>query len=273
MSGNLFSSQERGQEVGSRGVDTHAHIDLLQENKDVYSIVQNAKQAGIEKIGQVFLNISSYERNKYLSEDYPGLFFYLLGFHPHEASGFTRDSPGEMQGIIRSDSRIKACGEIGLDFYRNRSPQKEQIDCFKSQLELARQQDWPVVIHSREADDTTLEILLDMGFKDRALLWHCYGRELEFGERLISYGWKISIPGTVTFKKARELQNAVHKLPLESMVLETDCPFLTPEPFRGKKNEPAFVNYTAKKVAELKGIPLQEVWEQTTENACAFFGI
>lgn len=273
MPEDFFRDSERVQEDGSGIVDTHAHLDLLQENREIASVVHSARQAEVAKIGQVFLNTSSYEKHKSLSRDYPGLFFYLLGFHPHEASKFTPDSPGELQRIIRADPDIKACGEIGLDFYRNRSPKKDQIECFQAQLELARQNDWPVVIHSRAADDTTLDILLDMGFKGRALLWHCYGREAEFGEKLLSLGWKISVPGTVTFKKARDLQDAVKRLPLESMVLETDCPFLAPEPFRGKKNEPAFVAYTAKKVAELKETSLEEVRKRTTQNARAFFGI
>ncbi len=270
MANKLFYSQEK--DLGYPGVDTHAHLDLFKDSS-VSALLDRAKQAGISKIGQVFLNIRAYKENKTLFENYADTFFYLLGFHPHEASTFTPESAGEIQDILDADSNIKACGEIGLDFNKNKSPQKEQIACFQAQLELARQKDWPVVIHSRDADATTLNILQDMGFSERPLLWHCFGRELEFGELLLSYGWKISIPGTVTFKKAKNLQQAVQELPLECMVLETDCPFLTPEPYRGKKNEPALIYYTACKVAELKNVSLQEVWETTGENAEAFFGL
>lgn len=272
MTDQTFDSRNNAQEQGIKGVDTHAHIDML-KGSSIASVVESAKQVGVSRIGQVFLNTSAYKKHRKSFDDFPGVFFHLLGFHPHEASGFTPDSPVEMQNIIRADEGIRACGEIGLDFYRNRSPESEQIDCFQAQLELARENDWPVVIHSRDADDTTMNMLKDMGFQDRPLLWHCFGRELEFGELLVSRGWKISIPGTVTFKKAKDLQHAVQNLPLEHMVLETDCPFLTPEPYRGKKNEPALVYYTAKKVAELKSISVQEVLVKTGENAEAFFGI
>jgi TatD DNase family protein len=254
------------------GIDTHAHLDLDNFGRDLGQVLQRAAQAGVSRIGNVFLGPEAFEQNKGLFEDAAHVFF-LLGIHPHEARAAGDDALSDLAGHVRSDSRIKAVGEIGLDFHHNRSPRDLQIRAFRLQLELAAEMQAPVVIHSREADEETLRILRDMGWQDRPLLWHCYSREPEFGKRLVSAGWTVSVPGIVTYPGASALRESVRQLPLEHLVLETDCPFLAPQPVRGKRNEPANIAYTAAEIAELKNLDIEAVWRQTAENAARFFGL
>ena len=174
---------------------------------------------------------------------------------------------------LDQDQNIKAIGEIGLDFHWDRSPRDRQRSAFQAQLDLARDRNIPVVIHSREAEEETLDILLDMGFQDRPLLWHCFGGDSSLAEQILARGWMVSIPGTVTFPKSRALQEAVRGIPLQQMVLETDCPFLAPEPYRSKRNEPAYSVFTAQKIAEERQAPLTDIWEQTGQTAREFFGL
>jgi len=252
------------------GVDSHAHLDLDGLRRDCAAVVHRAGEAGVAWIGNVFLNPGAYFKNRELFADMHQVFF-VLGIHPHESDQVDADALSRLSGALTTDERIRALGEIGLDFYRDWCPRDAQIRAFQAQLALARELDRPVVIHSRAAEGETLDILRDMGFQDRQLLWHCFGGGRELAGRILDAGWTISIPGTVTFKKNRTLHEAVQAVPLERMVLETDCPFLAPEPYRGKQNEPALTVFTARKVAELKGMDLESVWAGTGDNARRFF--
>jgi len=223
-------------------------------------------------VGNVFLSPSAYLENRHLFDEHRDVFF-VVGLHPHESHSFSPSMLDEIKEIVAEDVRVKAVGEIGLDFFRNLSSRQEQIRAFEAQLELARDMDVPVVIHCRDALSETLRILEDMGFKGRRLMWHCFtlGRD-EAGE-ILARGWMVSIPGVVTFKKAEALRDAVKEIPLSRMLIETDCPFLTPSPFRGKRNEPAYVAYTAQAISSIKGIGLTEVWRETGKNAKDFFSL
>ncbi len=252
------------------GIDTHAHLDMKPLCKDMQGVIDRAFESGVSSIGNVFLNHKAYIRGHDLFSNQENVFF-LLGVHPHEAHLVDQD---ELQGIRQEfvrDHRLKALGEIGLDYFRLRQPRQVQINAFQAQLALARELDVPVVIHARDAEQDVLRILKGMGFLHRPLLWHCFGQNLELGRIIVDNGWNISIPGIVTYPQAKELQKAAAYLPLDSLMLETDCPFLAPVPCRGRKNEPAFLAYTACKVAELQNINPELVWEKTAASARDFF--
>ncbi|MFP4212756.1 MAG: TatD family hydrolase [Desulfohalobiaceae bacterium] len=254
------------------GVDSHAHLDMKHFANDLGEVLERAATAGVKRIGNVFLNHKAYLKGRELFQGREEVFF-LLGVHPHEAH-LAGDE--ELQGIRQAfvqDSNLRALGEIGLDFYRLRQEKELQLRAFRDQLALARELGVPVVIHCRDAELETLDILQDMGFAHRPLLWHCFGRDLELARKILSRGWEISLPGIVTFQQARALQEAVAAIPAQRLHLETDCPFLAPEPCRGQKNEPAFLPYTAAQVAKLQGLAQERLWEITAANSKAFFGL
>ncbi|MDZ7760998.1 MAG: TatD family hydrolase [Desulfovermiculus sp.] len=255
-----------------QGVDTHAHLDMPELKEDIPEILDQARRTGVEFVGNVFLGPKAYADHRALFAHDPQVFF-LLGMHPHEAQNADDFCLDQIQSAMQEDERIKALGEIGLDYFRNYAPHAVQKKAFKAQLQLAKDMDMPVVIHSRAAEEETLHILDQAGFARRSLLWHCFGGGPDLAEEILQRGWQISIPGTVTFSKAKALHKTVQILPPSSMVLETDCPFLTPEPYRGKRNEPAMTVFTARKVAELRDEDVLQVWERTGRNAREFFGL
>ena len=252
------------------GIDSHAHLDLDQLSSDLNDIVSRAQKCGVSRIGNVFLGPDAYLKNKDLFSSFDQVFF-ILGTHPHDAKNFDQDKLNKTEQIIKQDSKIKAIGEIGLDFYYDLSPREVQVKVFQEQLVLARDKDLPVVIHSRQAERKTIDILVDLGFKDKKVLWHCFGKGKDLAEELLALGWTLSIPGTVTYRKNHPLQEAVQSIPLTRMVLETDCPFLTPEPYRGKRNEPSYIVFTAQKIAEVKEVKVDEVWMTTAKTTITFF--
>lgn len=254
------------------GVETHAHLDLEDFREDLAEVIGRAKECGIAKIGNVFLGPQAYQQNQGLFEEYPEVFF-LLGVHPNNADEFSENDIDDMRAAFKADARLKAVGEIGLDFYWDRVPYDVQEGVFRKQLALAEELDLPVVIHSRDAHERTLEVLEDFGWSGKPLLWHCFGGDAETAQKIIDHGWYLSIPGPVTYKKNELAQEAVRSIPVDRLVLETDCPFLTPEPWRGKRNEPAFIVFTAAKVAELKDMDVNELWAKCAENAYSFFGL
>lgn len=254
------------------GVETHAHLDFPEFAADLDQVLERAAEAGIAWIGNIFLSVQAYQNHGPALANRPGLFF-TLGVHPHEASTVNGQTLADMEQVFRQDASLRALGETGLDFFWDRSPRDVQIRAFQDQLALARDLDLPVVIHSRDAEKETVKILLDLGFARRRLLWHCFGGGPELAEQILAQGWLVSIPGTVTFPKNTALRQCVATLPLSRMVLETDCPFLTPHPFRGRRNEPAYVAYTAMEVARLRNESPELVWTQCAATARSFFNL
>jgi len=266
------SDTEQSTDGQLRGVDTHAHLNMAPLKKDIHGAVARAGQAGLDFIGNVFLSPQQYRSDSPAFEHLSEVFF-ILGVHPHGADAEDESSIAELSEILQSDSRIRALGEIGLDFNRERSSRQGQRERFRQQLELARELDSPVVIHSRDAEEETMETLLDMGFRDRPLLWHCFGLDAAFASRILDCGWTISVPGMLTFKKADTLRHAVSTIPLERLALETDCPFLAPEPYRGKTNEPALIPYIAEVAARTHSLEPEAMMRATAATAQRFFGL
>lgn len=255
------------------GADSHAHLDLFEKRANLAEVIERARASGVSTIGQVFLGPEAYEKGK-KAYPWPEVFF-VLGVHPNEAMQCTGQALADMRRAFGEDARLRAVGEIGLDFHWRDCPPMIQEEAFRLQLEIAKERELPVVIHSREAAQRTLEILEAEGFAGKPLLWHCFGGDdaVPLLDRFLANGWHISIPGPVTYPANTGLREAVTRIPHDRIVLETDCPYLSPLPWRGKTNEPAFVAFTALTVAECLGMDAADLWRLCGDNTRRFFGL
>jgi TatD DNase family protein len=236
-------------------IDTHAHLDLLKE--DVGKALATAAQAGVTEVITIGVDVESSRKAVEYAHRFPQV-RAVVGMHPHDASGLDDAALRELRRLAE-DERVVGIGETGLDFYRDLSPRPVQERAFRSLLELAREMDLPVVVHDREAHDDTMSILEEYApFNDR-LIMHCFSGDLEMAHAVLEMGGFVSVAGPVTFHNAKRLQGIVRELPLDRMLIETDCPFLTPHPFRGKPNSPEKLRLVAEKVAELKGIDVEDL--------------
>lgn len=254
------------------GVDSHAHLDLRHFKDDRDAVLDRAEAAGVAAIGNVFLSVAAWERGRELFANRPEVFF-LLGIHPTDAAKYSPSVRVAMAKAFAADARLRAVGETGLDFYWKDCPPATQITAFVDQLDLARSLGKPVVIHSRDAYEETVAVLRDQGFFGSPVLWHCFGGNREQARFLVDAGWHISIPGPVTFPSNDALRAALEVIPPDRLLLETDCPYLAPIPYRGKRNEPAYTVFTAARVAEATGVPAREIWTRCGDNARRFFGL
>ena len=252
------------------GVESHAHLNSRQYDPDREDVLARAAAAGVAQIIQVFLSPEAWATGKEFFAQHPNVFF-LLGIHPTEAGLFTPETEQGMRDAIAADPRIRAIGEIGLDFYWKDCPPEVQKPALVRQLHLARELSLPVVIHCRDAEDETLALLEAEGFAGYPLLWHCFGGDSALAARIIGNGWHISVPGPVTFPANSELREAVAVIPADRLLVETDCPYLSPMPLRGRRNEPANLGYTIAAMAEARGVPVEELWTLCGDNARRFF--
>lgn len=250
-------------------VDSHAHLDLPEFDNDQGEVIKRAKKSGIDCILNVGINLESCSKAIKLADSYD--FIYAsIGIHPHDAKDVNENTYTVLKSLA-NNKKVLAFGEIGLDFYRNLSPRDIQIKRFREQINLANELKLPVIIHNRDAHKETLEILREEVAKNIGGIIHCFSGDYSMANSCINMGFYISIPGTVTFPKAVELQEIVKKLPISKILIETDCPFLTPVPCRGNRNEPSFIRYVAEKIASLKGISFEEVAEVTSQNFRSLF--
>ena len=250
-------------------VDSHAHLDLPEFDNDRNEVIKRAKKSGIDYILNIGINSESCSKTIKLADSYD--FIYAsIGIHPHDAKNINENTYSVLKSLA-NNKKVLAFGEIGLDFYRNLSPKAIQIKRFREQINLANELKLPVIIHNRDAHKETMEILKEEGAKNLGGIIHCFSGDYSMAKSCIDMGFYISIPGTVTFPKAVELREIVKKLPISKILIETDCPFLTPVPYRGKRNEPSFVKYVAEKVASLKDMSFEEVAEITSQNFRSLF--
>lgn len=255
------------------GVESHAHLDGEGFSPDeLPAVLDRAAAAGIAQVGNVFLGPAAYAANRALFADRPEVFF-ILGRHPCDAAKTDPGDVAAMEAAFRADANLRAVGEIGLDYYWDAATAEVQKRLFRDQLALARELDRPVVIHSRDAEADTLAILDDLGFSGRPLVWHCFGGDAALAREIMARGFHVSVPGPVTYARNTALAQAVAGLDPSRLLLETDAPYLTPEPWRGKRNEPALLVFTARRVAELLGLSAAALWQRTGDNARAFFGL
>jgi TatD DNase family protein len=251
-------------------IDSHSHIDMRQFNKDRDSVMERARRDGVAAVVDVGCDIPSSEAAIALAERYDEV-FAVVGFHPHSAAAMGN---GDIERLadLAQHPKVVAIGEIGLDFYRNLSPREAQVEAFNKQLDLARELDLPVVIHSRQATDEVFDILSRWAGKSSKPLGvlHCFSGDRELARKYIDMGFFISIAGPITYGKSSAADVARH-LPLDKLLIETDCPFLTPQPHRGKRNEPSYVSLVAEKIGEIRGISGGEVARCTANNAIRLF--
>lgn len=260
-------------------IDTHAHLNFPEFKTEVPAVLGRAKEAGIERIINVGVDLDSSKQSLDLARKYPEV-YATVGFHPHCAKDLDIESKGKLI-TFSNHEKVVAIGEIGLDYYylkrsskyANYPTRDEQIFCFEQMLDLALETGLPAIIHSREADADIFGILKSYHGQLRAVM-HCFSGDWEFAEKILDLGFAISFTGTITFKNANsDTLEAVKKIPLGSIMIETDCPLISPEPYRGKRNEPAYVVEVARRIAEIKGVSLAEVEQETTKKAMKFFGI
>ena len=244
--------------------DTHAHYDSGKFNADRADVLRAVHESGVALIVDPGDCAATSERAVAIAQEYDFV-YAAVGWHPEEAAGWTDDSLNQIRALA-AQPKVCAIGEIGLDYYWDNEPREVQKKWFIRQLELARELDLPVLIHSREAAADTMEIMKEHA-KGLSGVIHCYSYSKEMAQEYIKMGFYIGVGGVVTFKNAKKLKEVVENIPLTSIVLETDCPYMAPEPNRGKRNNSAYIRYVAEKIAELKGITYEEVVEQTEKNA------
>ena len=252
--------------------DSHAHIEMDSYDKDRDLIIQRAREHNLKLIITIGFNIKESKRAVNIANKYE-LIYAAVGIHPHDAKEVTEESYINLTKIVKENNKVVAMGEMGLDYHYNNSPQDVQKKVFKEQIILAKELKKPIVIHSREAEKDTLEIITqEKAYKNQGIM-HCFSGSYELAKKYLDMGFYISFAGPITFPKAINLQNLVKKIPLDRILIETDCPYLSPQPFRGKRNEPAYVTYVAEKIAELKNLNIEEVAETTFKNTREVFGI
>jgi len=246
-------------------IDSHAHLEMPDFKRDLEQVIQRARESGVGYIFTVGTEKKDWKRALEIADSHPSI-YAILGVHPHNAKEIEDQTYPALRELCRN-GKVRACGEIGLDFFRNLSPRDIQLKRFREQIGLAKELGLPIVVHDREAHQETLEILKSEKAEECGGIIHCFSGDYVMAKICIDMGFYISVPGSITFKNAEGFREIVKRIPLESLLVETDAPFITPEPFRGKRNEPGYVRYTAQKVAEIKKISFEKVAEVTTENA------
>lgn len=259
-------------------IDSHAHLDVPNYDADRAEVINRAREAGVEMMLEICgsdVAKGSLDVGLKLAEEYQFI-YAAIGLHPHEASLY--DEALEQKLLAMSDhEKVIGWGEIGLDYHYDHSPRDTQRRVFRRQLELALERRLPAIIHTREAEDDTIQILREswanVGGVGIGGIIHCFTGTQKLADAAIEMGFHISFSGVLTFKNAEELRDVARSAPMERLLIETDCPYLAPLPYRGKRNEPAFVRETAAKLAELKSVSLEEIARLTSGNFKRLFKV
>ncbi len=252
-------------------VDTHCHLDMDAYSEDLQEVIAKAHDNRVTQIITVGIDLISSHKAIALAEQHSGI-FATVGVHPHNVSELDESQYDELRRLAKHP-KVVGYGEIGMDTVKNYAPIESQREHFIRQVALAKELALPLIIHDREAHEAVFEILQAAApFPSRGVM-HCFSGDAQLAKDVVALGFMVSIPGVVTFNKAEMLQGAVKEVPLDSLLLETDGPFLAPVPNRGKRNDPSLMLYTAQKVAEIKGVSLDELAQATTANAKELFGL
>jgi TatD DNase family protein len=251
-------------------IDSHAHLEMEEYDKDRDEVVARAREAKIEAIVTVGTNLNDCRKAIALTQKYDDV-YAAIGIHPHETKSANKQVLDEMKKLAR-EKKVVAWGEIGLDLYHRYSPPEVQMEKFVEQLALAEEVDLPIVVHIREAHEQVKEILCAWQGKKRGVI-HCFSGDISLARLYLDRGYFISVAGPVTFRNAQRLKDVVRYVPLDCLLIETDAPFLSPHPYRGGRNEPARVTLVAAEIAALKKLTPEEVGKVTAQNTRFLFGI
>lgn len=243
--------------------DTHAHMDDRAFDDDREELLSSLPGQGIALLMNPGCSLASSRAASRLSQEYDYI-YAAVGSHPDAADEVNGEVLEEYRKLCKLNPKIKAIGEIGLDYHYEDIPREIQQRAFRMQLELARELDLPVIVHEREAHEDGLKIISE--FPEVTGVFHCYSGSAEMAKLLVERGWYIGFTGVLTFKNARKAVEVAQSIPLERIVLETDCPYMSPEPFRGKRNDPSRLCYMAEKLAQLRSLPVEKIHEITVEN-------
>ena len=255
-------------------IDTHAHIDGADYDEDREAVIQRARESGVQYMVNIGCDVESSYRSMELSEQYDFI-YATAGVHPHDVKSIDANTYTHLRQLLLHP-KVIALGEIGLDYFKNYSPQDEQRTHFRKQIQLAREMNKPIVIHSRDANEDIIAILSEFYPKDPTAhsgIFHCFSGDQELADKALEMGFYISFSGSVTFKKSDGLRDVAKTIPADRLFAETDCPYLTPAPHRGKRNEPAYVNFTAERLAEIRGLRIEDVERTMALNFFELFGI
>ena len=245
-------------------IDSHCHLDHEPLLSDLDNVLARSKKVGIKKLLTISTSIDSFTRvKKIVNKD--EIIYGTIGIHPHETNNNTIDSEFIVKNLLEN-KKIIGIGETGLDFFYNNSEKNKQIDSFRIHIEASLKANVPIIIHSREAEEETFNILNEYKDEKLKILMHCFTGTQIFAEKLLKFNSYFSASGIITFKNSTDLQKTFKSLPLEKILIETDSPFLAPVPNRGKKNEPSFIDFTATKLAEIKQIDKSKLVNITTDN-------
>lgn len=259
-------------------IDTHTHLDFKEFNQDREETIKRFFENGGEKIINVGCDLKSSERSYELAKNNEGV-FASVGIHPHDANSVNEHSLKKIEELV-PHYKVIAVGEIGLDYFRNLSPQEKQVEAFKSQLDLAENHKMPVILHCRDGYNEILDILKEYKTSNWSGVIHCFCASWKIAEEFLKLGFCVGFTGIVTYYKDEsefngepEIYKVIKNTPIDRMLIETDCPYLSPVPERGKRNEPLFVKYVAEKIAEIRKTDFEKIEKATSENARRLFGI
>lgn len=251
--------------------DSHAHLDDERFREDRDAVIQSMPEAGVGLIMNVGADMPSSRRSLVLAKKYPFI-YAAVGVHPHDVEDMTEADLQDLRELA-GEEKVRAIGEIGLDYHYDNSPRDKQKYWFEKQIELAQDLDLPIIIHCRDAMQDCMDILRSYDFSRTSGVMHCYSGSAETAEEVVKMGMYVAFGGAITFKNNKKACHVVQSVPMERLLIETDCPYLTPEPYRGKRNDSRYVKYVAEKVAEFRGLPVEEVEKVTMTNAKCLFQI
>lgn len=252
--------------------DTHAHLNDDAFLEDLQSTIKRAVENGVRLINIVGFDDKSIKRALAIVDDYPELYL-TVGWHPVEAIDFTEEKYQMIKDLALNHKKVIAIGEIGLDYYWDKSPKAIQQEVFRKQIHLAKAVNKPIVIHCRDAMEDTLKILKEENAKEIGGIMHCFSGSVESMKIALKENFYISLGGPVTYKNAKVPKEVAKLCPIDRLLIETDCPYLSPSPHRGKRNESAYVKFIAQEIADLREMPYEELSKVTFKNACQLFGI
>lgn len=251
--------------------DTHTHLNAEQFNDDIPETINRAKQLGVTEMAVVGFDTPTIDKTLQLNKEYPEI-YSIIGWHPTEAGNYTSEIEKKLQQQLTTD-KVIGLGEIGLDYYWMEDPKEIQEKIFRRQIAIAKEMHLPISVHMRDAVEDTYRILKDEHIHEVGGIMHSFGEDEEWAKHFLDLGMHISFSGVVTFKKTLDVQAAAKNIPLDKLLVETDAPYLSPVPYRGKRNEPGYTRYVVEKIAELREMPWEEVANITTANAHHLFGV